>query len=121
MTQNFVSRSNIDIVWLKTRRARPKLASKLLEQFKKLAGKKNRGGKYIPDHLIDIDHDIYRDIVSRIDLLDYVPDVLISSSSSSSSSSSDDDSDETKSEDSVDGKCMCRKCKIKRKKKNKMH
>jgi hypothetical protein len=59
---------------------------------------------------------VWADVVRRIEELQTVPELFTSSSGSSTSSSSSEGSDATMSESSVDGVCMCRKCKVKRKK-----
>ncbi|KAI8141728.1 hypothetical protein BJV82DRAFT_617300 [Fennellomyces sp. T-0311] len=121
VTQNFCSPTNAEHVYLNTRHSRPKLGAKLYRKIQEL-GTKNP--------------ETYGDLAKRLECLQYVPQIPPSSSgsssSSSSTSSSSDDSDgssnkysgkkrrmqvsSTDSEtDLSDGTCMCRKCKLKRK------
>lgn len=110
ITQNFCSATNIENVYLCARHSRPKLTAKL---YRELASRTKSDPKL-------------RDVVDRIDKLQYVPQIPPSSSGSSSSSTSSSSSSEeengikvsdTDSEtDLSNGTCMCRKCKLRKKK-----
>ncbi|OZJ03333.1 hypothetical protein BZG36_04224 [Bifiguratus adelaidae] len=108
ITQNFCSPINLEYVYLRTRHSRPKLARKL---YRKIREQAETGSKE------------YQVLVDKLDSLTFVPKMPPSSSSSGSSSTSTSSSSEedarvsdTESEDDRDGICMCRKCKMKRKK-----
>ncbi|KAG1052209.1 hypothetical protein G6F43_005640 [Rhizopus delemar] len=126
VTQNFCSLTNLDYVYLNTRHARPKLGEKLYRKIQELGQK---------------DPKIYRQAAASLQAMRTMPQIPPSSSSSnsstsssSSSSSSNSSSDEeinarkrkvvvtsTDSEtDLSDGTCMCKKCKTKRKKKQRL-
>ena len=124
VTQNFCSPTNAEYVYLSTRHSRPKLGAKLYRKIQELGAKSPK---------------TYGDLAKRLESLQYVPQIppsssgssssSTSSSSSSSSSSSEDNSSlkysgkkrkfqvsSTDSEtDLSDGTCMCRKCKLRRK------
>lgn len=128
VTQNFCSSTNAEYVYLQTRHSRPKLGAKLFREIQKL-------GRAEPK--------IYGALAKSLETTRYIPqlppesssDSGGSSSTSSSSSSSSDDGDtlngsskrprkrkiivsSTDSEtDLENGTCMCKKCKMKRKKK----
>ncbi|KAI8982978.1 hypothetical protein BDB01DRAFT_136611 [Pilobolus umbonatus] len=119
VTQNFCSSTNLEYVYLSTRYSRPKLGLKLYREIQKLGQK---------DHK-------YKDLAVSLESLKFTPrlppsssdsDSASSTSSSSSSNSNGDDRttsmkrkkvSSTESEtDQSDGTCMCKKCKLKRKK-----
>ncbi|KAJ3215396.1 jumonji domain-containing protein 6 [Dinochytrium kinnereticum] len=112
ITQNFCSRTNFEHVWLRTRHSRPGLAKKLIRRFTDFAESPTLPSAHI-----------FADLIEKAKTLDTVPACQPSSTSSSSSSSSSSDDtvggtdDNTASESSdEEGRCMCRKCKIRRKK-----
>ncbi|KNC98984.1 uncharacterized protein SPPG_05938 [Spizellomyces punctatus DAOM BR117] len=102
VTQNFCSRTNLETVWLHTRYSRPRLAKKFTTRLEELSSSS----------------EFYARLRERIRTLETVPAVPPDSSSSSgSSSSSSSGSDDTLSESTdMDGNCLCRSCKRKRKK-----
>lgn len=76
VTQNFCSRTNFDAVWLKTRKSRPKMSRRLVEQLQHL------------------EPELYQRTIALADVcLETAAGSSSTSSSSSSSSSSDADSD----------------------------
>jgi histone arginine demethylase JMJD6 len=130
VTQNFCSSTNAEYVYLQTRHSRPKLGAKLFREIQRL-------GQAEPQ--------IYGNLAESLKMTKYIPQLPPSSSSdssnsgnsstsssSSSSTSSDEDNTATKKRsrkrkiivsstdsetDLSNGTCMCKKCKIKRKKK----
>jgi hypothetical protein len=64
---------------------------------------------------VDGGREVWKEVVEKIGALKTVPELFTSSSGSSTSSSSGE-SGGTDSESSVDGVCMCRKCKVRRRK-----
>lgn len=110
ITQNFCSATNIENVYLSARHSRPKLTAKFYRELVARA-----------------EHDpSFKAIVDRIDKLKFIPQVPPSSGVSSTSSSSSSSSSETDSLDGIsdtesesdlsDGTCMCRRCKLRKKK-----
>ncbi|KAI9285280.1 hypothetical protein BC943DRAFT_360382 [Umbelopsis sp. AD052] len=111
ITQNFCSVTNLENVYLAARHSRPKLTAKLYRELAKR-------GETDPS---------FKALVDKLDELKFVPRVppssdgsSSSSTSSSSSSSSESDSvavsDTDSDTDLEDGICMCRKCKLRKKK-----
>ncbi|GAB5588531.1 hypothetical protein Unana1_03431 [Umbelopsis nana] len=110
ITQNFCSATNIENVYLSARHSRPKLSAKFYRELVARA-------EYDPS---------FKSIVDRIDKLKFIPQVPPSSGVSSTSSSSSSSSSETDSLDGIsdtesesdlsDGTCMCRRCKLRKKK-----
>ncbi|KAJ3136367.1 hypothetical protein HK100_001744 [Physocladia obscura] len=129
VTQNFCSVAGWETVWLKTRNSRPRLAKRLLEKLECFS----KDPKYISETVDDdgigqrkTKAEVFKRLVEKAKELSFVPMLPPSSSDSSdSSSSSSSDSetdgasqDNTQSESSDgEGKCMCRRCKIRRKRK----
>ncbi|KAI8852621.1 hypothetical protein BC829DRAFT_430478 [Chytridium lagenaria] len=114
VTQNFCSRTNFEHVWLRTRFSRPGLSKKLIRRFTDFAANPS-----LHQHPLSPP---FATLLERIKFLDTVPACQPSSTSDSSSSdSSESDTaggtdDATASESSDEnGRCMCRKCKIRRK------
>lgn len=105
VTQNFCSRTNFEYVWLRTRDSRPRFAQKLRRQLQKIAATNSPNAP------------VYGSLVEKIEALACVPSVPPDSSSSSSSSSSSDSEDDGTVSESTDaeGRCMCSKCKRRRK------
>ncbi|KAJ3225837.1 jumonji domain-containing protein 6 [Clydaea vesicula] len=127
VTQNFCSFANLDIVWLKTRNSRPKLANKILKELKRLSEKENLKDRNIPRSLRHHSADKFKKCIKTLQELSTIPDLFTSSSDSSSSSSSsfsssdgDNENFDTESESDVNGTCFCKKCKILRKKRVKL-
>lgn len=104
VTQNFCSPTNLESVFLRTRDSRPGLAGKLAREISLLALTEPRFAR----------------LHEQINALRYVPAIEPSSGSSSESTSSSESGKDgvssTESEsDKSDGTCMCRKCKMGRK------
>lgn len=120
VTQNFCSLTNLDYVYLNTRHARPKLGEKLYRKIQEL-------GQREPE--------LYGEAAKSLQATRTIPQIPPCSSGSSASSTSSSSSSSTSSEDESsnkkrkivvtstdsetdlsDGTCMCKKCKTKRKK-----
>ncbi|KAJ3061954.1 hypothetical protein HDU98_002158 [Podochytrium sp. JEL0797] len=124
VTQNFCSVANWEMVWLKTRHSRPKMGKRLLKALQGFVEHPRPGEEG------ERRRRVFGGLLERVKELEQVPQVPPSSSSSGSSSSSSSSSegetvggsrDSTESESSdEDGTCMCRKCKIRRKRKDEM-
>ncbi|KAI8619050.1 hypothetical protein BC830DRAFT_1106010 [Chytriomyces sp. MP71] len=109
VTQNFASVAGWEGVWLKTRDSRPRMAQRLLARLEEMG--RGEGARAA----------VARELVQVARGLRTVPALPPSSSESSSSSSSESETeggsrDGTQSESSDgEGRCMCRRCKIRRK------
>ncbi|KAJ3212564.1 hypothetical protein HDU82_000503 [Entophlyctis luteolus] len=121
VTQNFCSVASWESVWLRTRDSRPRMAKRLLEKFEQFSKLSN-------GDTLNSRQQMFGALVTKARELTFVPKLPPSSSdssdSSSSSSSSDSETegasqDDTASESSdANGRCMCRRCKIRRKRKD---